>query len=298
MKALSIAPAILALIGLSSAATAQSGGIEIFSGETLFGQGTRLSLSYLHDRGNQLYQGSTQVADADQKERHRDRFVLGYNYGWSPRFTVGALVPFVSSSSASGSAGSRTHLSNSGIGDATVFGKWRLMTVDEPQISHNVSLIAGVEMPTGESGLIGPQPGSSSWDPFAAFAFTQSVSRWRFDQLALFKWNTEGSGGVHEGDEWNLSASVAYRYLHRPYPGASNSARLGLVWQSQEHSTLGGVRQANTGSERLYLRPALGFHPNPAIDIGISFDIPLDLHYGGSQVADEFRATLAWGFRF
>jgi hypothetical protein len=284
---LSIPTAFLALISLPGMALGQSGGIEIFSGETLFGQGTRLSLSYLHDRGNQL-----------NSKRQRDRYVLGYNYGWSRRFTVGALLPFVDASAETGSPSSRMHRSNSGFGDATVFGKWRLYTVDEPQISRNISLVAGMEMPTGESGLSSPQPGSSSWDPFAAFAFTQSVSRWRFDQLVLFKWNTEGSGGVHEGDEWNLSASVAYRYLHRPYPGASNSARLGLVWQSQDRSTLGGQDLANTGSQRLYLRPALGFHPNPAIDLGISFDIPLDLRYSGNQDSDEFRATLAWGFRF
>ncbi len=277
---------------------AQSGGIEIFSGETLFGQGTRISAAYLYDQGSQLYRGSDQVADPDQADRRRERLVLGYNYGLAPRITIGALLPLTSLHNSTGPAGSRVHSNNAGIGDTTIFGKFRLHTTDKPLTSSNLSFVCGVETPTGETGLSGPQPGSGSWDPFGAFAYTHSYSRWRFDSLALFKANTQGTGDLDAGDEWSFSTSAGYRYLHRPYPGASNSAKIGLLWQSQGYDTKNGARQVNSGSERLYLRPSLGFHPNPAIDLGIAVEIPLQMHYSGAQVADDYRLSLAWGYRF
>ena len=290
--------AALLWAGAASPALAQSGGIEIFSGETLFDTGTRLSTAYLYDQGSRAYRGSDQVADPNHGDRQRDRLVLGYNYGWTPRFTVGALLQLVNLHRSAGPDASRVHSGNAGFGDTTVFGKFRLHTIDRPQISTNLSLIVGVETPTGETGLTGPQPGSGSWDPFAAFAFTHSIRRWRFDNVALFKANTEGTGDIDAGDEWSFQSSFAYRYWHEPYPGVSNAAKLGLLWQSQGHSSLNGERLDDTGSERLYLRPVLGFHPNPAIDCHVAVEIPIHQHYSGTQVGDDYRLTVAWGYRF
>jgi hypothetical protein len=283
---------------ITGSSIAQSGGIEIFSGETLFGSGTRLSTAYLYDQGSKAYSGSDEVADPNNADKQRDRYVLGYNYGLTPRVTIGALLPLVNLHRSAGPDLTRMHSSNAGFGDTTLFGKFRLHTTDKPQISSNLSFIAGVETPTGETGLTGPQPGSGSWDPFGAFAFTHSIKRWRFDNVALFKLNTEGTGDKDAGDEWSFQTSVGYRYLHQPYPGVSNSAKIGLLWQSQGHSTQNGARLANTGSEKLFLRPALGFHPNPAIDLGVAVEIPIHQHYSGTQVGDDFRLSVAWGYRF
>lgn len=287
-----------AVLLLGSSALAQSGGIEIFSGETIFYDGTRVSLSHLYDQQSDLYQGSGRVDNPNNQESSRQRVVLGYTYGVSARFTVGALLPFVDPQFSEEIGGTRIDSGTSGIGDTSLFGKYRLYTHDRPMNSRNLSVIAGVETPTGRTGLDGPQPGSGSWDPFLALAFTESIARWRLDAVALYKWNTEGTGGIDEGEEFSMSASVGYRYLHRPYPGVSNSAKLGLLYQGQETGTRNGTLVANSGSERLYLRPSLGFHPNPAIDITVAVDFPLSLDYDGTQLGDEFRTFVAFGYRF
>ncbi|MFT7485549.1 MAG: hypothetical protein ACI9F9_001399 [Candidatus Paceibacteria bacterium] len=282
----------LCLLGLN--AFGQSGGIEIFSGETLFYDGTRISLAHLYEQGTDLYQGSDKAPNPDNREYSKQRLILGYNYGLNARLTIGALMPVVDPELGrdSGQTGS------AGLGDTTFFGKWRLYTHDRPQNSRNLSLVFGLETPTGRTGSVPPQPGSGSWNPFAAFALTEDIRRWRYDAVALFKVNTEGTGSLDMGDELSLSASVAYRYLHRPYPGASNSAKLGLLWQSQGSANTHGMAHDNSGSERLYLRPSLGFHPNPAIDISISFDLPLSQHYSGTQLGEDFRTFFAVGYRF
>jgi hypothetical protein len=285
----------LAILVLSPGALAQSGGIEIFAGETIFAKGTRLSVSYLYDQKTNLYEDSNKVSDPQQQEFRRQRLVLGYNYGWTSRVTVGALLPLEDADEES----LGTHSTgDAGVGDLALFGKYRIYTRDRMRNSFNISAIGGIELPTGHTGLTGPQPGSGSWDPFAALAATNSVDRFRYDAQVIYKWNTEGTGGLNDSDEWGVTVSAAYRYLHRPYPGASNSAKLGLSWQEDTHASRGGVDLANSGSESLFLSPALGFHPVPAIDISFKVDIPLYQHYDGLQLGYDFRAFLAFGYRF
>ena len=44
-------------------AAAQEGGIEVFSAETIFDQGTRLSLSHIYKRKGTLFEGTDEVSD-------------------------------------------------------------------------------------------------------------------------------------------------------------------------------------------------------------------------------------------
>lgn len=285
----------LALIALSPTTLAQSGGIEIFAGETIFAKGTRLSVAYLYDQRTDLYAGSNEVADPQRREFQRQRLVLGYNYGLNSRVTVGALLPLVDPEQetlATGTTG------DAGFGDLALFGKYRIYTRDRMRNSFNLSAIGGLELPTGHTGSVGPQPGSGSWDPFVALAATNSVDRFRYDAQVIYKWNTEGTLDYDGSDEWGVSVSAAYRYLHRPYPGASNSAKLGLTWQEETNASRAGLGVRNSGSERLFLSPALGFHPDPAIDISFKVDIPRYQHYEGEQLGYDFRAFLAFGYRF
>ena len=284
---------LLAATG-TSVTHAQEGGIEIFAGETLFEQGTRLSISHIYKAKGSLYRGSSEVANPTDRESSEQRLVLGWNYGLRPRVTVGALLPVVDPESRSNT----TTLGDSGIGDLAAFGKLRLYTSDSYRRSYNLSLVAGVETPTGRTGLVGPQPGSGSWDPFAAFAFTDSIRRWRFDAQVFYKWNTEGTDSYADSDVFSLGVTAAYRYLHRPYPGVSNNAKLGLLWKEEGRASSHGVADPDSGSHQLILRPGLGFHPIPAIDLSIRVDIPIYQHFEGEQLGLDYRTILAFGYRF
>ncbi len=296
MKSLRISLALAVTSALlPPAASAQSGGIETFGGETIFARGTRLSVSYLYDQKSDLYAGSKKVANPDDLEYRRHRVVLGYNHGLNSRITVGALLPLVDPEQESISAGKT---GDAGVGDLSLFGKYRLYTRDRMRDSLNLSVIAGVELPTGHTGSVDPQPGSGSWDPFVALGATNSLDRFRYDARLIYKWNTEGTGGYNDSDEWGASISAAYRYLHRPYPGASNSAKLGLNWLEETGASRNGAGDPNSGSKRLFVTPALGFHPDPAIDITVKVDIPIYQHYEGQQLGYDFRAFLAFGYRF
>ena len=50
---------LLLALPLSAPSLAQQGGIEVFAGETLFEQGTRISISHIHTRKGTLREGSS-----------------------------------------------------------------------------------------------------------------------------------------------------------------------------------------------------------------------------------------------
>lgn len=306
MQLRQITLSLLALLGHGALAGAQNGGIEIFAGETLFAQGTRLSLAHIYRQRTDLYSGSSRTPNPLERESRDQRLVLGYNYGWKPRVTVGALVPLVSKENSLLFGGSEQTATARGLGDVALFGKYRIYTKDGYQTSFNVSAILGLETPTGstseEAGgtrLPTPQqPGSGSWNPFVAVAVTSSHGRWRFDGQLLYKLNTEGAGDYKDSNFFAAGVSAAYRYYHQPYPGPSHSARVGLVWREEGTAQLAGASLPNSGASQLLLRPALGFHPIPAIDLSVSIDLPLYQQYDGQQLGLDVRTFIAFGYRF
>jgi hypothetical protein len=309
MRVMQIGQTLMSLglvLTLGGALGAQDGGIEIFAGETLFSHGTRVSVAHLFSQKSDLYAGSDTVADPTNAKQREHRMVLGYNYGWTPRVTVGALIPAVARRSEFIDMGGPASLSSRGLGDVALFGKYRLFTRDAYRKSFNISVIAGLETPTGATGerdggqrlAASQQPGSGSWDPFFAIAATSSYGRWRIDGQIFYKANNQGSQDFEDSDLFAVGISAAYRYLHRPYPGASNAARIGLVWHELGSARQGGAQLANSGASRLILRTGLGFHPRPAIDISFNFDLPLYQNYDGAQLGLDYRTFLAFGYRF
>ena len=81
---------------LVPAASAQSGGIELFAGETLFAEGTRVSLTSLVEKKRTLRAGSSSVADPLDLEFTERREVFGVDHGLNRDLTLSVLVPRVS----------------------------------------------------------------------------------------------------------------------------------------------------------------------------------------------------------
>jgi len=290
------------ILALATPATAQQGGIETFAAETLFAKGTRVSMAYLYEHRGTLYDGSDKVSDPLDRTRREQRAVASVDHGFTPDLTVSALVPFVNKQLDSNLG----DVSSSGLGDMALLAKYRYYQKDWPRGSFNLAVAGGVETPTGKTDasdggatLPAPlQPGSGSWDPFFALTLTTSMSRWRFDGLAFYKWNTEGTQNYDDGDFLALQAAAAYRFWFEKYPGPSASARLGLQWREEGQDRLDGAIVPNTGLDQLLARTGLSWHPKPGIDVGLAVDFPLHTDVVGQQLALDLRTILAVGFRF
>jgi hypothetical protein len=289
-------------MAMTRSAPAQTGGIELFAAGTLFDQGTRTSLAYIHKVNGTLFSGTDEVPNPLDGSFEETRAVAAINYGLRPDLTVSALLPFVSKRLESNTG----DLDSSGFGDVAILGKFRAYKLDWERSTFQVATIGGLEVPTGvtdasDNGMRLPpqlQPGSGAWNPFLGLSGNLNLNRLRFDVLGFYKFNTEGAQSYEKGDFLALELDVAYRFLHTQYPGPTASARLGLQWRHEDQDNQGGVTVANSGSEELLLRPGIGWHPAPNIDISIAVDIPVYQDYEGTQLGLDYRTFFAIGIRF
>lgn len=294
--------ALFLLAALPLSASAQDGGIEIFAGETLFKQGTRISLTEIIKTNEGLMGGSSSISDPLNRRFVERRTVFGVNHGIARSWSISLLAPFVERSLDSDAG----DVESSGLGDFSFILKHRFHRRDWFRSAWHSAWIVGVETPTGSTSerdagvrlTPGLQPGSGSWDPFFGVASTLSLDRWRFDAVAFYKENTEGSQDFEEGDKLTLTLSSKYRFLHEKYPGPSASATLGLKWSTKSDSKLLGVSTANSGGEELLLKFGLGWHPRPDLDVGFSLDLPLYEDLDGQQLGLDSRVQLSLGWRF
>jgi hypothetical protein len=174
-----------------------------------------------------------------------------------------------------------------GLGDALLYGQYRFLR-DEAMARH-AALLFGLKTPTGrtdvkkaDGSLIESdhQPGSGSWDPLLGFAFTQQAGRWSFDLNGLYSFVNDGAGATNRGDIANYNLALSYRvfgangedacehdhhdhargpkeiaapHSHDHGGGASWDLIFEVNGDWRDKVTVGGMREANTGGNVLFL---------------------------------------------
>lgn len=296
-------PLPIVLLSLSAGtASAQEGGIEVFAAQTLFDGGTRVSLSHVYRHKSDLYSGDDEVSNPLDLEFEEHRVVLGIDHGLRADLTLSALVPWVAKELDSNVGDS----DGRGLGDVTLLAKFRAHKRDWQRGIFQVSLIGGIEIPTGETderqgGTRVPprlQPGTGAWSPIAAVSTNVNLDRFRLDGLALYKLNTEGDQDYERGDFLALGVGATWRFLHTKYPGPTAGTRLGLLWRHEDRDEQDGASVPNTGSDQLLLQAGVVWHPLPNIDLSLEVDFPLYQDFKGVQLGLDYRTFLAAGFRF
>jgi hypothetical protein len=294
------------LILAAPRAPAQEGGIEIFAGETLFQHGTRISATVIHQRKTRLFHRADRVSDPLDRDWQENRLVVGVDHGVLPQMTLSMLAP-LAARSLEQRAGTGTQRARAeGLGDISLLAKYRIFKMDWRRGSLNVSLIGGLELPTGEThdkenGVRLPptfQLGSGSTDVFWALASNLSHKRFRFDGLLFHKINTEGAQDYEAGQKYVVEFDAAWRFLHVKYPGPTAAVKIGWRWKHEERGRQNGVHDPNSGYDQWFQRIGLGWHPKPNMDVTLSADIPLHQRYKGRQLAPDFSTALAYGIRF
>ncbi|MCH2372649.1 MAG: transporter [Planctomycetes bacterium] len=299
----------IALVALSFATNrshAQTGGIEVFAGETLFRRGWRISETYLYRREGTLYRGSNSVSDPQDRLFQEHRVVTGVDYGLLADLTVSGLLPVVHQELRIKNGSGRDYVDSFGLGDLALLLKYRYYKIDWEHSTFATAVVTGLEFPTGrtdekEDGVRLPprlQPGFGAWNPFAALATRLSLNRVRLDLNTFYKVNTEGSQNFEPGDFLSLSLNGKYRFWHTKYPGPTAGVLFGVQWRHQGRDKGDGRSLSDSGSDLILLSPGIGVHPIPNMDLSLSVDVPVYQNYNGEQLGWDVRTILALGFRF
>jgi hypothetical protein len=292
---------------LSGQAEAQQGGIEFFSGESLGADILRVSAFHAYERRTKVSRHSEIVDNPQDLRLQENTTTLALDYGLLPRLTINVQMPVTHRElRVRGTGNGEIYLRGYGIGDASFAAKFTFFKQDWKQGALHLGAIVGLELPTGDvsqrdEGIRLPraaQPGSGSWDPFFAVSANSSLNRFRFDAFLHVRVNTKNRYEFDSGEDVTFALDVAYRFWHAKYPGPSASARLGMRTSWQGHGKQDGHKVSNSGNTRVRLRPSLGFHPIPRIDLSVNADIPVYQRYRGVQLAHGVRVNFAFGIRF
>ena len=278
----------------------------MFVGETLFVGGTRAALTWLHIEGGDLARDGDTVANPDGIERDRDVVVASWATNLSRGLDLALVMPWISNDATFNGASGELSTDEGGLGDLAFVLKQRVYHDVWNRGAWNMSVLGGVETPTGEtsqrtSGELRPpslQPGSGSWDPFLGMASTWEQGRFRFDSQVFWQTFGEGDQDFESGDVVSVELDVGYRALMTRYPGPTVSTKVGTRWRHRERGEQAGNSLENSGGDEISLIGAVGWHPVPAWDVSFKLEVPVYQDFNGTQLETDYRALFGIGLRF
>ena len=294
-----------ALAPLLCLLAAQEGALDVLDGETLYEDGWLFTAGAGIDLKNHLQKGSRRVSDPLDQRQIDQTADLSAHYGLRYDLQLSVILPYVRRTLELDDPSGPNRYQAEGLGDLTLAAKWRVHRMSGEGWSTNVSVLGGVDAPTGsdderDHGVLLPadlQPGVGGWAPFLGGGVTHEPERWRFNAFVLYKYNSEGGHDIKRGDQAFLELAAGNRFWLEPYPGPFMRADLLLRFRHEAPDHRSGSPVPDTGESRLTLGLAWAFRPRPTLDLQVSVEVPLWQDLRGTQLADDLSVFIAFGYR-
>ncbi|MBI4525980.1 MAG: transporter [Deltaproteobacteria bacterium] len=224
--------------------------------------------------------------------------ILGYNLATDA--VVNVVVPYVIKEFKSPD---KRRLDARGVGDISLFGKYRLYREDVPRGSTQFSLIGGLELPTGDTtqrkdGVKLPPPlqlGSGGVDPLLGLAASWISAFHALEGGVQFKYNSR-----HDGFRFGTVTNYDLAYAYQLYPKwPIENAQLGLLLEfngeHRERNILGGNKASASGGDTIFLSPGIQYIFLDNALVETSFQVPVLDRVNGKQLHQDYRVL--FGFR-
>ncbi len=249
----------------------------------------------------------TKTDDPSGQNREVDVYsvpVVGV-YGFTSKISLLVKIPFLVKEMKTGSGQIR---GDEGLGDISVFGKYRIHTLNFKGGTSRLSLIAGLELPTGDdnerdsSGLLPPglQLGSGSVDIIAGAVHTLQTLDYEMDTDLRYIFNNEANrfefGNVFQ---YNLSFQKRIFPFTLPDKGIYDQLNALLEFNGffQEENEFLGIDQPDSGGHTLFISPGLQY-VTKRIVYEASFQYPIVQDLNGTQLETDYRLALSLRFQF
>lgn len=250
---------------------------------------TAFSLYYDHQRRDTLFRDGRRVANPGGLAVTLRSVTAGADWAATSRWTVGVLVPWVSyEGRLPGPAGVVLRPASSGVGDAMALVRGALWGGRFAAFRGSVTL--GVKAPTGArsttdaaGNLLPPsvQPGTGTWDGFAAVAATRHAPPWTLVSEVAGRAGAEAVG-FPAGS--NLIASLA---ASRQVAGLLlGVASLTWRWQDPEPAAFaGGV---GAGGWQVDVMPGLQWIAGDHARLEAGVRLPVARRLSGLQLGERY----------
>ncbi len=230
-------------------------------------KGTGIKISERYTLLDQLYQGSSKIANDGTQEVHWTTELTGF-YGITPEFMVLMVLPYKDgrTNEAMGSGGA------SGLGDIALLGRYTFVKSETADATTVMAGLAGVKFATGSTnaktsdgmGYLDShmQPGTGSTDYLLGLSYSHSLSRFSVSANMLGTIATEGKFGPtkHEfGNALNYDVTGKYRVVPEAFDPARTQvfAALGINGEVRQQEKEDGVAVPDSGGNTVYLSPGL-----------------------------------------
>jgi hypothetical protein len=238
--------------------------------------------------------------DPSPQDRKLETFAMPQTlvYGFTENASVILTIPFLSKELDATTNGIRTSRGDAGLGDLLLLGKYRVYTRDYPQATSRLSIVAGTDLPTGQSGdadAKGKLPrdlqlGSGSADPLVGGAYTWQSLDDEWDASLTYTFNTTAN-------QFEFGDVLAYTvgYQRRVWPITLPERGLYAQWnvvleangQWEQQAKSHGGRLDNTGGHLLFLSPGVQVATKHFV-IESSIQLPVLQNLNGNQVEPDF----------
>jgi hypothetical protein len=241
-------------------------------------------------------------------------FIAGYNV--TPRFGVSLNVPFIYRSFKRAEGLEVENGTESGLGDIGLLGRFFLFNKFTHEFSIGITLLGGVEFPTGGSDRLreevnemevpGAPPsgvhgndlalGSGSFDGIVGVAFNTSLRRLLFAADAQYFIRTRGDFGYRFGNELAISGGPGVYLLF------SEDRTLALLanfsYESKARDRVNGMKRDDGIVTAWYAGPALTFTLGERFSATANVDLPLRIVNRAFQTVPDYRVRggLTWRF--
>lgn len=232
-------------------------------------------------------------------------------YAVTGDFTVGLTLPIVQKRlKFTTSTGGRAEIHSSGVGDLSLVGVYRFYRRDVPLGSTQLSLIGGLELPTGSNdqtdsdvpALTGGtstriprdlQPGSGSVDGIVGIAAFQNFDRLSFYGSLQGKINSEADD-FKFGNK--LHYDLAADYVLQEERNLFLVLELNGRYEARSEERGKDVR--NSGGNSLFISPGIQYLPVPYLILETSIQLPIFQELNGMQLGTDFSIVVGLRYLF
>jgi len=235
---------------------------------------------------------------------------LTIGYRGDERWAIAAFIPYISRSYSRPDDGIIEHGTVAGLGDATLLGSCRLLSIEHLHDAVSIGILAGVKIPTGDPSQLryeeqggGDQDpdaatgghdlalGSGAWDPLGGVALLGRLDRWYAEVQGTYTDNTEGAYEYRYANELAGSAGVGYFvYVQSPWRITS---QLNLSGSSKGLDRVAGATTDDTANHDLFLGGEVSVTYLHALSGECAVDLPVLERNSSTQLVPTWRLRAA-----
>ncbi len=292
--------------GASLPAAAQGPSPE--GGATLFPGGGVVSYNSVFNTRSPRVSGAL-PASARPTFAHRGQFTFAW--GMRRDMQLSILAPVVTTERKLPPSSLDRFDGGTGFGDVTILLKYRVLRLDSPRGTTQLSLAAGPKLPTGRTKLrdsagnrlpVGLQPGSGSTDAVFAANFTYTglfnIKRLVADESLTYRLRTKGSQEMELGDELESRFWLSYRPYQSQDVGAEWFIGPTVVWSHNGRDRQAGLRLQESGGDALALGLTTFVSPHAGWHLWFAFELPVVQTRRGAQNQLDHRFSIGVTHQF